>query len=938
MKFDRLELLNWDIQPNQEVLLQPGVNLLTGENGSGKTSILDAIKAALGVTRLGGDRSVDQYLRHQSAAYAMVRLVADNRADASGRRPLDVLGAAYDADLATFAVVFEAGEEGYAKRWYLLNGDQSPLAPGFDDRVFTRLRDYHDRLDRLGMGKSFRQLLRTPQGQIAGLCAETPSSLFALLFDFIGGKQVHDEWRSLRDQFTRQQRARTERADTLKARMAELERLRERLGHHNRLKTHLGNIERAKQALPLSKLLAVERDIARNLEEAKQQRQKQASGEQAAELASKEHRAAVSTMAELDGQKGTLEKNRTDLVEQHRTALKASADLSGEWLSLDRLRQRALQYPARNLDQLIDDMRRLADDKADLRNEQRALAEQKQAIDAEREKLEAGLLMPPEGVEAFQETLRLAGVSHELLMNLLDPGTLPAAHQRALESVLGDMRFAVAVPDIKAFVRAVALAREHRFPFAVLAPDVRSRLPEGDHPFLDHVRAKDPRYRGLVTRVLRSVGWLEGAVEDTHRARGLLVDQDGYVLSRTGGRYQGTDRFYLGRDALEKRRAVLVEKTTTLVAASSRVRDELSALEKLERTRQREHREETTRLEWLSFAERHAHLAEQRAQVTARQVQLEEAVDAADSQIDENRRRHADQRDMATRAALRKEQAEGAARMAQRGVTALGQAAEAMEAERVGLRSDVGEFGPELRRYAEEMPPTALERELAREQSHVEGFSDAVRDPSLPMLVKTLSRQVDDVTAELKRLDSQVEEARLAAERAQKQYAQATRRVFKHYFALLARAGEPLGLELSGVLRPRDEEFEVELTVAVGDKAPVAFDSPNLSGGQKAALSILMGMTTLQLQTAGAGNASFFLVDEPFSASDVHKIQELGTFLAQTGAQYLVSMPSSENLRRCGPWLDAVLTCTKTPGGFQEDGSAKLAPPVKVSYVVRDGH
>ena len=70
---------------------------------------------------------------------------------------------------------------------------------------------------------------------------------------------------------------------------------------------------------------------------------------------------------------------------------------------------------------------------------------------------------------------------------------------------------------------------------------------------------------------------------------------------------------------------------------------------------------------------------------------------------------------------------------------------------------------------------------------------------------------------------------------------------------------------------------------------------------------------------------------------DRDKIQELGTFLEHTGAQYIVSMPTSADIRRAGSWLQGVLTCTLTRGGFDSQGELRLAPAVKCSYVVRDG-
>ena len=189
--------------------------------------------------------------------------------------------------------------------------------------------------------------------------------------------------------------------------------------------------------------------------------------------------------------------------------------------------------------------------------------------------------------------------------------------------------------------------------------------------------------------------------------------------------------------------------------------------------------------------------------------------------------------------------------------------------------------------------------------------------------------------AELERLDEQVDSARAAADEAHEQYKIVTRRIFRRYFEQLKQAASPLGFKTTGQLRPRDDgQFDVDLKVTVAAKAPVPYGSSDLSGGQKAALSILMAMTTLEFDDDQ--EVGFFLVDEPFSASDSYKIQELGAFLGATGAQYIVSMPTTTELQRCGAWLQSVLTCTKTIGGADKDGKLRLAPRVKCSYITRD--
>ena len=940
MNFTRLELLHWDIQANQVLVLQPGVNLLTGENGSGKTAILDAIKVVLGGTKIGGDRSVEDYLAAQAAPYVMIRLVADNRPpEGSKVRPFDrVLPS--EEEHFTLAVVFEAGEEGYTAKWYFCPGDVSPLVRAFTGRPFTRKSDYTARLDKLGMGRSFRRLLCTQQGEIASLCGEKPEQLFDLLFDFIGGKEVLEEWEALRRAFDKQQRGHDDRARVLGQRETELDRLRERKRVHDRYRRELRELRLANEALPLASVAEAERRVAelreqrRNLTTSRElelEREQQA-GRELDVLA--ESAAGLTVRAEELGREGEA------LDARYRAKLKEQAGVDGEWQPLERLRVEVEPHPGRDLTALEAALTQLEDKLADQRHQIQAIADREKGLMDELARLDEGLLTPPDEVDPFRAELRKHDIAHHLLMDLIEPLGAGDDSRRALESYLGDFRFAVAVPDVESFVRATELARTHRFPFYVLAPDVRSRQPsKGEHPFLEQVRVQDPKYKGLVTRVLRGVRWLDGKVEDTLREPGtVLIDREGYVLDRKGGRFQGEDRYFLGRSALERRRQQ-VEAELDRLASEARTRRARVGELRAERKRvQREIAEETRRLEWVRQEPEHRRLSDLRGRLHGELEALEE-----------DRKKH--QRAVAALEDQRRELAGRKAQLEERSRTARTRGEDvAKQVSRLAGALDSGEAAlarsasavPETtsdaaRAYAEGKSPSFLQSTIASAQERVASFSDAERDENLPANVETLEKQVEAVRSELARLAAQVEEARLAAERAHEQYKTATRRVFRRYFALLEQAGEPLGFRLQGTPRPREDgRFAIDLQVAAGDKALVPYSSPSLSGGQKAALSMLMAMTTLRVHDAGGG-AGFFLVDEPFSASDTHKIQELGAFLASTGAQYIVSMPTTEELRRCGSWLQAVWTCTQTRGGRAEDGRLRLAPPVKCSYVVDDG-
>ncbi|MFT7542967.1 MAG: hypothetical protein ACI9K5_003949 [Gammaproteobacteria bacterium] len=217
--------------------------------------------------------------------------------------------------------------------------------------------------------------------------------------------------------------------------------------------------------------------------------------------------------------------------------------------------------------------------------------------------------------------------------------------------------------------------------------------------------------------------------------------------------------------------------------------------------------------------------------------------------------------------------------------------------------------------------------------SALDRFTRDERDPMLPTNHARQEAEVNAVADRLEHLRERLGQTAKAAEEARNQYQDFTKRTFRAYWRKLREQAAELDFDVHGTTNARDDgRFECVVRVGVGEKAPVHHDSEDLSGGQKAALSILMGMTAVAFESDSAG---FFLIDEPFSASDVNKVNELGCFLDQTGAQYLLSMPTSSDLEHCGAWLEAVWICTKTKGGYDEASNPRLAPAVRVNFADR---
>lgn len=928
IRLDRVELLHWDIQPHQVLPLARGVTVLTGENGSGKTSVLDAIKVALGA-ELTGDRSVNSYLLKQAAPVAMIRLLVDNRPEpGSRRRPFDPLGDPCQ-DLVTLAVVFRAVDEGtYNTDYYLLDGDVVPLDGTRKYRAQPTRQDFRDRLKKVGIGRQYLRLLTLPQGQIASFCRKNGAALFDDLYDIIGGRQALETWtQRLLELREAEQSVKLTATDLQKAE-GELKRLDERVVRHREYLDRRHRRDAYQRALPWVRVGASREEVARLTRELAQatgarERALAESGVSAGEVARLNEK-----IQSIDGALRDVEQRLLDLGGERDKAVTRRADAGARLQELERLRQAAEGVPVLDLARLREEEERVRAALAGGRSQAEARRAERATLQEQMDRVAKGIVPYPPAVEAFRATLRAVGIVHHLLAEVVE--VRDSRWRPAIEGFLGRHRLAVLVQDPSSWPEAARLAREARYAHGVLAPDVKGSSLADPGGLLSLLDIHEPRYRPLVARLVRHVLGTEPSEPFSPVRAGEILAADGFVLSRIEARSASADRAYLGRAALEQRRAELTE-------ALRLNDDQVRAWAEQERglraeiaTLQAEITGQERRQQWEACAAEHAEVKLDLARAQGEVLQAETTRGAAEAQLQGLRKERDPLAGRKGSAAERRTRAEADADAQQRTIEALVPQLAAAETTLGSLQVDVEGVPDDAIRtvLAEVLPVHAMESAIRQLDADVARYPAEERDTLLPVNAERQRGEVAAVRERLDRLDTGLGQTRAAAEAAQEQYHTTTRRVFRSYFAKLKEAAAQLDLHVEGTLDLREDgKFTCDIRVRVGEKGAVHHDSEDLSGGQKAALSILMGMTAVSLESDGAG---FFLIDEPFSASDVHKVNELGAFLGRTDAQYLLSMPTSSDLERCGEWLEAVWICTKSRGGMDEQGKVRLAPPVKL--------
>lgn len=226
-----LQTVGWSLLAPVQLQIDGNVVALLGQNGSGKSSALDAIKLTLGCRRFGRDRSASSYRFAGRAGAAAARnayvlcVVSNELPD--GVRKLS------GHQLPEVTLICEVGPR--QRRYLVLDGAQLlPEEEGLAEAV-QRLREEYPRsawltpeeysqqvLEPLGIGPALRRLLELPQGEIARALDRDPRELVGILLELSGGRDAAERFQSAQAAVHEARQSHNEAGRRLDRRRAEL--------------------------------------------------------------------------------------------------------------------------------------------------------------------------------------------------------------------------------------------------------------------------------------------------------------------------------------------------------------------------------------------------------------------------------------------------------------------------------------------------------------------------------------------------------------------------------------------------------------------------------------------------------------------------------------------------------------------------------------------
>ena len=900
-EFRYVELMNWAYWPTVKLPLDARTIMITGPNGSGKTTFLDALRTLLRAPRLSANRRFNDYLIG-NVDTAVVKAVVTNDYHQRERRPFEFKG--FTNDLVTLAVIMRKHSGQWERRYLIAEGDV-PLADlqKVPKSHLLSPETYTFELGESGFTTSFLKVLALEQGQTDKLCEKSPRELLDLLLDVHGDKQVIERYKTARENYhsanlelsqlgarlaeeqakvLASERAATEakRYAKLKAEQREYEEILIPQAEYKHARTQIADAKLQVDDLNMH-LGPLDRGIL-GLQENLQN----------ADTELERRRAEVEKGHELRRQMDTQERDLD---------IKLSA-LVGERRQLEAVLKLASSAETVDLDALFEQRAKLRREmvRLELRGEEltrslNAVQQDVLGLEVQQRKVY------PRYVEDFIRVLEHAGVEYDLLCDVVD--IKEPEWQLAIESILGRDRFTVLVepPDQ---LKARQLGEKHSYRCYISArEDGKARGGKDKAPrqaAINKVEFHDdvvPQW--IVENLTRTL--LVDNVEAGMKAGAgsVTVTREGYRQDNRGGIAIAVDRFYCGRLGQSSLKDDLGREVSDLKSQLGQVQKErrarqteeealqeqIKARESLDKIQEAHSRFKHLESEIPQLNEQHQQALVLKRQAEDKLLQSLEVLSSFERDCSDMRKDLLSQRSVQTERLTELQEMQDRLASVQEQMTQLAAKLEPKHLTESAL-SRVDELDDLTPKYY------TVQRLLAD--------FETVPEEGVVQVYEHHKAQYDKQRQLYEEHEQGLRKWEKEFQLARQKYVVVVEHTIREYrrnvLALAELAGVAAEVNLPDLNQTDMSLEEAELQVRFGfdGKRPTSMAASSLSGGQRvvASLILLMSLTT----SGGINRGGFFIIDEPFAHLSLERIDDVTRFLDSSQCQFILTSPTTHNV------------------------------------------
>jgi len=884
-RFTELTLQDWDYFQNVRVPLHGDVVLVTGPNGSGKTTFIDAIRQLVGARRLSSKRHTEHYVR-DPARFPLIRAVVSNTAQNASARPF--LHERITSDEVTLACALVTTRSGDLERRYAILPGRATGAQLqevlLESRGFYPPERYQRALQNAGLSRSMLQVIALEQGKTNALFEVAPRELFERVIGTRGDREILERYRDARRRYEDTEKELNQQIAALCRSQVELGAIKrevERLNSWIESRDRVAHLEAVLPASHLQEKLRRKRDLGSQVKTLQNKERTTQNEISALEVRLEELR-RVETAAKAEVDSAAEQEKQSQAARE--AAVEARACAQAEVAQLEK-KQRDLEVLGPSEGD-IEELERAAEQadrarfRAEVEHEQAAAHVQQTEQRVKR--LRAGRSDYPDTVVQTLDELRQRNIPVKLVAETVEVEANKLAE--ATESALGMARYGILVAEEHA-ATAIGVARDLRFPGPVYWGAV----------------LKDRTMSGPLALEPGAPVWLESWPQT------IKLSEDGSWHNSQGMWATPVEDRVLGesgrRTALERAERELAAARNGLPAAEAALTFAIACKEMARASLRREERrrELAEALASLHEARLTAHAASVKAteaeqRLTGARTRLTAARathESASGDLKDVNLRHSSAAD--TRATIRTDLES--------------KRAEVAEVDTVIADLDTS-VRPDLRARAEHeelTAPETVEHDLKEAKVKFESLgappAETVRDSE-----RVLRANVEEAERYVKQREREAEAAQSELDECRIRYLEVVNQTLVDYRRRVREIAEIAGVA-SEVDIPKlvnDDRLldEARIGVCFGfdNKDPVPLGDPSFSGGQQVIAGLILLMAMAEIESHG-----FFMLDEPFAHLSLDRIDHVGRFLRSTRSQFIITAPTTLDRAQFDPATVAIV-------------------------------
>jgi chromosome segregation ATPase len=929
-KILRLSFSNWDCWRPVSVPLDEAIVMLAGPNGSGKTTFLDGIRIILNAPRLSTKRRRNKYMKDKRKMTMVSALVSNF--DAQGGRPFRCLN--IHEDEVTLACVLVPTNTGVDSRYVIIPGDATfqEIQAAFQGNKTYQPGEYSDILFKAGVSRSLLSILAIEQGETNKLCERSPQELFSYVMQIKGQRQVFERYSEAKDGYHRALSELEEQNKRLTVEQAALSKLERQKQEYDIFVDKQQQIEQYKvQLLPMAEYKEALSELKRlgpDLENGQQRLEAMKADQEklkaffAKEIQAKEE--LTKAFAETRDRERALETERQNVAGDGRALDQAIGRLEG-------IKQVAERVYEEDMEALEADQEVAEEAVAAARAQLNSLEEQKRELMGVLASLQKGQVVYPPFVRDMRETLAHADIPATLVAEALE--VTDPRWQVAVESIVGGDRFNWIV-NSEHHLGAMDVARRAKYRHYMVEPARELPPQPRAGSALSVVKVLDKRVPRWILDKLNDTALVDdvAAGKATLGKFNAAITVDGYKVDRRGGIFIGVrpGECYLGQMGVATRAKEGLVRLDEIEEEAKAVKQDLALYTRELAERRQAIADQHKRLEWEAKRPEYEAIMAERETWQTRLSNLE-------SELKLLREAMVSQGQKLAAADREAHQAENELARGQREIDS--------------LSASLANRGPQLRsiqatiqRMEDQLPPEARTPEVLKqvpvpdvvrlriqEMSRELEMYPGCQEASIVLLYEKQAENVHAQEAFVNRRLGEVSAGEEELKACRQSYIRLVEQVLAEYkenaLTLAAKANINLHMELPKLSVEDDgiEKAGLHVQVAYDGKDLRPLSDPDLSGGQKVIVSLLLLMALVD-GDGGANGPGFFILDEPFAHLSVERIDEVGDFLKNSRAQFILTTPTTHNHNVFNP---AKLTITL----FKKPHNEPQAPPPVICRV-----